>query len=569
MKILYVKNNSERAKNLQLKTIIYEKDGQRFVKKQALVKEAIPHLKKMKESYEKLTASIIDPKIKLAKIINESENSLTFEFIDGISLEKKFYDAIKLGDHAINTLIKEYIQILKTGFKTTKFDSSTAINDQFRKTFGHNDYTKFDGELSFHDISNIDLIFSNIIFKDNNIYLIDYEWIFEFNIPINFIIFRQFENFIFPDNIRKNIYEILNITISKNIFTNMNKNFIMNYITNDQAFYQYADNYKKYNPNYLQLIQNKENHIQNLISTMGEDLNYARSIVELRDQQLYEKDLFYNEKLQSMRLKNRIKRLIKKIIPKKILQLLGYSKDNAQEDQPISIIQKDSSVYTYKHLKSAIEIEEEISNFKQRPLISIIMPVYNVDPKWLDLAIQSIENQWYDNWELCIADDKSTNESIIQYLKNIKNPKIKVRFLDENLNISGASNAALEIAKGDYIVLMDNDDEITPDALYEMVKVINEKDAEFIYSDEDFISTEGVHSNPHFKPDFSPDLLLSHNYITHLTCFKKELLDKVGHFNPKFDGAQDYDLFLRLTEQTSKIHHIQVLSFHSKINQNS
>ena len=135
-------------------------------------------------------------------------------------------------------------------------------------------------------------------------------------------------------------------------------------------------------------------------------------------------------------------------------------------------------------------------------------------------------------------------------------------FLEKNLNISGATNAALEIATGDYIALMDNDDEITPDALYEMVKAINEKGAEFIYSDEDFISTEGICSNPHFKPDFSPDLLLSHNYITHFTCFKKELLDKVGLYNSQFDGAQDYDLFLRLTEKTSKIYHIQKVLYH-------
>lgn len=190
------------------------------------------------------------------------------------------------------------------------------------------------------------------------------------------------------------------------------------------------------------------------------------------------------------------------------------------------------------------------------------MPVYNIDPTWLDKAINSVDTQWYENWELCIVDDKSSNEETIQYLQNLNHTKIKVKYLDENLNISGASNAAIELAKGEYIVLMDNDDEITPDALYEMVKAINVSDADFIYSDEDFISTEGECSNPHFKPDFSPDLLLSHNYITHLTCFKRSLLDTVGHFDTNFDGSQDYDLFLRLTERTSKIHHIPKVLYH-------
>ena len=269
---------------------------------------------------------------------------------------------------------------------------------------------------------------------------------------------------------------------------------------------------------------------------------YARSIVELRDQQLID-----------MTLKKRLKRLLKKFMPKNLLNLFGFNDTNIVIDTP---------KYKYDVPQISPIIENEINNFSKKPLISIVMPTYNVDPKWLNLAINSIKSQWYENWELCIADDKSTNENTITYLKDLNHPKIKVTFLEKNLNISGASNAALELASGEYVALMDNDDEMTPDALYEVVKVINEHDAEFIYSDEDFITMDGECTNPHFKPDFSPDLLLSHNYITHLTCFKKSLLDKVGKFNSEFDGSQDYDLFLRLTEQTSNIYHIQKVLYH-------
>lgn len=306
-----------------------------------------------------------------------------------------------------------------------------------------------------------------------------------------------------------------------------------------------------------QQIKDKDYQLQ----ITGEDLTYARSIVELRDQQIG----FLNYYIESLRLKNRLKYLIKKFIPKTFLHALGYTRNNPphMKEFPDGLdTQKTCIPYTYQAPEFTTTVHDEIANFKSQPLISIIMPVYNVDPKWLDLAIKSIETQWYNNWELCIADDKSTNEDIIAYLKEIHHPQIKVKFLEENLNISGASNAALELASGEYIALMDNDDEITPDALYEMIKVINKKDAEFIYSDEDFISTDGECVNPHFKPDFSPDLLLSHNYITHFTCFKKSLLDQTAPFNTKFDGSQDYDLFLRLTEKTAKIHHIQKVLYH-------
>jgi len=297
------------------------------------------------------------------------------------------------------------------------------------------------------------------------------------------------------------------------------------------------------------------------LDEVGENLSYARSIVDLRDRQV----AFLSNLADSLRLKKRVTRFIKICIPEKILHSFGYTKKISQDmvEFPHTLTtQSNHRTYIYKKPKITDTIRSEISSFESIPLISIIMPVFNVDPEWLNLAIESIEDQWHTNWELCIADDKSSNKETVEYLKNINNPKIKVKFLERNLNISGASNAALEIATGDYIALMDNDDEITPDALYEMVKAINEKGAEFIYSDEDFISTEGGCSNPHFKPDFSPDLLLSHNYITHFTCFKKELLDKVGYFNPKFDGSQDYDLFLRLTEKTSKIHHIPKVLYH-------
>ena len=220
------------------------------------------------------------------------------------------------------------------------------------------------------------------------------------------------------------------------------------------------------------------------------------------------------------------------------------------------------NVYKYIEPELSDEIKSEIEGFTKKPLISIIMPVYNVDPKWLDLAIKSIEKQWYENWELCIVDDKSTNKKTVDFLKAINSTKIKVKQLKQNGNISMASNEALSLTSGEYIALMDNDDELTPDALYEVVKAINKFGSEFIYSDEDKLEMNGSFSDPHFKPDFAPDMFLSQNYLSHLGVIKKELIDKVKGFTVGLEGAQDYDLYLKVLEQTNKIHHIQKVLYH-------
>ena len=208
------------------------------------------------------------------------------------------------------------------------------------------------------------------------------------------------------------------------------------------------------------------------------------------------------------------------------------------------------------------EIKQEMKNFIRKPLISIIMPVYNVDPQWLDLAIHSVEEQWYENWELCIVDDKSTNQQTLDCLKSIQNTKIKVRYLEKNVNISAVSNEALKMAKGEYIALMDNDDELTPNALYEVVKAINTENAEFIYSDEDKVELDGSFSSPHFKPNFAPDTLLSQNYINHLGVIKRELIERVGGFTVGLEGSQDYDIYLKIVECTDKICHISKVLYH-------
>ncbi len=227
-------------------------------------------------------------------------------------------------------------------------------------------------------------------------------------------------------------------------------------------------------------------------------------------------------------------------------------------------LNKETNIYKYWLKRNEItlnkrsQIKKELGNLEYKPLISIIMPVYNVDVKWIKEAIKSIKKQIYTNWELCIADDASTDPKLISYLHRIsKSPRIKVTFRKKNGHISEASNTALELAEGEYVALMDNDDIIQPHSLAEVVKLLNEKpDTDFIYSDEDKIDMSGKRVEPFFKPDWSPDLFMSTNYMSHLSVIRKKLVDEVGGFRKGYEGSQDYDLFLRITEKTNKIEHI-------------
>jgi O-antigen biosynthesis protein len=206
------------------------------------------------------------------------------------------------------------------------------------------------------------------------------------------------------------------------------------------------------------------------------------------------------------------------------------------------------------------------SKFPYRPLVSVVCPMYNPDPAVLQMMIFSILEQTYDNFELCIAGISTANPSVNVLIRTIsqQDSRVKAVFLDQNRGISGNTNAAIEIADGEFIALVDQDDVLASFALYEVVKLLNQDPTlDLIYSDHDVLSWDGKQrSQPLFKPDWSPAIMLSANYVTHLTVIRKEILDTAGLFDPNMNGAQDWDLFLRVSEQTDRIAHIAKILYH-------
>lgn len=221
------------------------------------------------------------------------------------------------------------------------------------------------------------------------------------------------------------------------------------------------------------------------------------------------------------------------------------------------------------------QYEEE---FKTKPLFSIIIPIYNTKKVFLKKLFYSILNQTYQNFEIIVADATDytkINNNPANYIKSLKDDRIKIKTLKENKSISDNTNEALKLATGDYIILCDHDDELTLDALYECTKVINEnEEVNFIYSDEDKVDmSDTSYFEPNFKPDFNLDMFLSVNYISHLCCFKKqivdELINKYGEFERnEYNGAQDYDLYLRVINllidknKINTIKHIPQVLYH-------
>ena len=270
---------------------------------------------------------------------------------------------------------------------------------------------------------------------------------------------------------------------------------------------------------------------------------------------------------------------IKKFKIKNIYKVYRYIAENGVKGLKSYLVERiNSTVKPYDEwFKEQQLTEKEIEMQKHRkfdyqPKISIVVPTYNTPLKFLQEMIESVQNQTYANWELCIGDGSEGNQELEETLRSYqeKDNRIKYKILPKNMGISGNTNGALELATGEYIGLLDHDDALAVNALYEVVNALQETDYDVLYTDEDMTSYDmKVHKDPKFKPDFSIDLLCSHNYITHFFVAKAEIIRKIGGFRSEFDGSQDYDLIFRCVEQAKQIKHIPKILYYWRMHENS
>jgi glycosyltransferase involved in cell wall biosynthesis len=218
------------------------------------------------------------------------------------------------------------------------------------------------------------------------------------------------------------------------------------------------------------------------------------------------------------------------------------------------------------------QYKKDCEQFVHKPLISILLPVYNPPVEFFKATLNSVIGQIYENWELCIADDASTDKRIKKIIEEYaeKDFRIKTVFRKENGHISKCSNSALELTTGEYTLLLDHDDILTQDCLVHVANAINQNiETDLIYSDEDKVDENGQHSVPHFKPQWCPDHFSSRNYLGHVVVCRTSILKEIGGFRVGFEGSQDYDMLLRFTEKTQRITHIPKVLYHWRIHQAS
>ncbi len=302
----------------------------------------------------------------------------------------------------------------------------------------------------------------------------------------------------------------------------------------------------------LQIVYDQRKHIKNQENTI-EELKAMLDVIE---------------NSQSYQLARSISRVAKLPvrISGKALRLIERTKSNLRYE-------KDRK----KKLRSKDQLKQErilSEKFSYTPLISIVVPVYNVPETFFLEMVDSVKNQTYQNWELILIDDASPVKDVQDLISRVAegDDRIVYKFLKTNQHIAGATNEGIFLSKGEFVSLFDHDDLLHPSALYEIVKLLNNNsDVDFIYTDEEKIAGKNKYIQPFIKPDWNPELLHSTNYIMHFTTIRKTILNKYGQEDAAFNGAQDWELFLRITRNISpdRIAHIPKILYSWRIHKNS
>ncbi len=575
MNVKFVKYNSYRCPDYQISTSIVEENGKKYAIKKALTKEAYGHLNLMKERYEALQDFY--NRIQITPV-EQKDGEVWFDYIQGKTMGSILNDFLNQKENLVEK-IKEFLEVLydvKKDFLTS-FESSK----EFEKIFGAGREV-LNGKEAY-SYCNLDMIFDNFIKKEEDYYAIDYEWAFPCKVPVEFLKFHTLfmfynKNFMYLSS-WCSIEEFLGLFISTD--------FVEEYLAMEDHFQQvvhgkdrcyiYTNHYVKKLDNYQMKLEQDQRDISGLkvdMDVLRMEKDQLNNRISEMNQEIRQKD----EELKSLReyqiahpgfkvaVLQKCYGLARKILPNIVYAGLSVWANSGWSVFWYMVKNRGKNKELYQTWIEKCESDPMIyEELPYQPLISIVCPVYNVADDQLIACIESVQKQTYPNWELCLVDDCSTQESVRKVLSKYEGQeKIKIHLRKENGHISRATNDGIQMASGEFIALLDCDDLLTPNALYEMAKKLNENPSyDFIYSDEDKVDEKGKNrNNPHFKPDWSPDTMMSLMYTCHFSMFRKTMIEQVGGMRVGLEGSQDYDLVLRVMEVTNQIGHIPKILYH-------
>lgn len=601
-KVIFCKYNQARNSKYQTKTKIYLEDGKKYIEKEALAPEAEEHITNFQEKY--LMTRQLYPSMQVLPCKVEN-GKVYYDYIVGTTMDDVVRGKLENWD--------EFIATVK-GF----FQKYYGIDDRCKCVFESTDlYREFFGEIDCSEEEcvrpvNLDVIFDNVFLNEKEEAIIfDYEWVYDIAIPKDYVIYRvlsrlydkyfaeisariDFEDFVEQFNISKEKqekYRKMESAFIQYIFKDGEavvadtKHLLHRKDRNDINWTEQSlKEEKRQHEEVQRLLENTNQQLKNTNQVLEDtQCNYERLIAEYE----YVKGLYetasntYIQTVQQMQLMQMssswkvtkplrfIKGSLRALKHEGILGSCRWMKHKLKDKFRPEEISSD-----YGHLTAPVVLKRQRrTGFKKEYKISVITPLFNTPEKFLRDMIESVRNQTYTNWELCVVDFSSAeNQQVERICREYANRDRRIRYKrnPDNKGISENTNECLELATGDYIAMLDHDDILHPAAFYEVMKAINEEGSDFVYTDE--IKFEGDLNRvyaPNFKSDFGSTELRAHNYICHLNVYKRTLLDKVGLYRKECDGSQDHDMVLRLTEVAEHITHIPKILYYWRVHPNS
>ena len=604
----------------RIRTIVHDT----YVEKQANNALANDHIDRIAYNIDLLK------RLDINSIEKKVDNSIRSDFIEGETLDKIIVRLFKEGKtEEAYKLIHRFEDEILNKFKLTK--KEIIKSDDFENIF-----ERFDIDIPLEilkkchtvDEALVDLIFQNIFMIDDKLTPYDQEWL-ELFVPREFILYRALS---YLPNIRNitnidKLYEEFGLTEFIPYFEKLDKEF-QEVLRNEIFWNLHVNSYNsiKQNNKDEEIKRVAKENIKSLESILSEKEHYIKRLEsDIKENQelivSYEKQITdYNNSL-SVKIhkafktlfwffnkENNGKTFIQRLLPpggrrrqeydlklgKKIQAKKEEGFHKATDDETVEFWKGIEHRYQIKakrdierekkgewqnyeyYLRENLPNEDELdiqrkTKFRKKPKISIVIPLYNTPTDFFRELYYNIYMQTYPNWELCLAD--GSKEPLKEIENMCKDPRVKYKFLNENKGISGNTNEGIKMATGDFIALLDHDDLLYPNALFELVKSYNEHpNGRFFYTDEDKIKViDDIRFDAFFKPDFSIDYLRGNNYICHFSAFKKEVMDKLEGERNEYNGAQDLDIFLRMTEivDAKDIIHIPKVVYSWRISETS